>query len=32
MPRELEDMVMAWERSALDATPLGLGERETHSH
>lgn len=29
MPRELEDMVMAWERSALDATPLGFGEMKT---
>lgn len=28
MPREFEDMVKAWERSALDGTPLGFGELE----
>jgi hypothetical protein len=28
MPRELEDMVKAVDRSTLDGTPLGFGEME----
>ena len=28
MPRALEDMVKAVDRSTLDGTPLGLGEME----